>query len=202
MMLTTPKYAPRLPPNKESTDMQQIAAQKKRENIAEYLLFLWQMEDLLRGVDLDADRLAHTVLDAVEDEALRTQSLEWLRNLARRMRSERLEVSGHLSETYDILAELQLLENTLLTVLGDEAFRRVHAAAKPVIDEFRRRSDKVPRSNIESALTATYGFMLLRLSGKAISEETTTAVRTLTGYLARLAASYRELQNGTLPLHN
>jgi hypothetical protein len=44
--------------------------------------------------------------------------------------------------------------------------------------------------------------MMLRLSGKAISEETTTAVRTLTGYLARLAASYRELQNGTLPLHN
>ena len=32
-----------------------IAQQKRRENIAEYLLYLWQVEDLLRACHLDID---------------------------------------------------------------------------------------------------------------------------------------------------
>ena len=32
-----------------------IAQQKRKENIAEYLLYLWQVEDLLRACHLDID---------------------------------------------------------------------------------------------------------------------------------------------------
>ncbi len=32
-----------------------IAQQKRKENIAEYLLYLWQVEDLLRACKLDID---------------------------------------------------------------------------------------------------------------------------------------------------
>ena len=34
-----------------------IAQQKRKENIAEYLLYMWQVEDLLRACDLDDDRI-------------------------------------------------------------------------------------------------------------------------------------------------
>ena len=33
------------------------ASAKKRENIAEYLLYMWQIEDLIRAFGLDTDRI-------------------------------------------------------------------------------------------------------------------------------------------------
>ena len=32
-----------------------IASQKKKENIAEYLLYMWQIEDIIRAYGLDID---------------------------------------------------------------------------------------------------------------------------------------------------
>ncbi|MGL5636915.1 MAG: DUF4924 family protein, partial [Bacteroidales bacterium] len=34
-----------------------IASQKKKENIAEYLLYMWQVEDLIRAFKLDMDQI-------------------------------------------------------------------------------------------------------------------------------------------------
>ena len=34
-----------------------LAAKKLRENISEYIIFLWQMEDLLRAVHFDSNAL-------------------------------------------------------------------------------------------------------------------------------------------------
>ena len=33
------------------------ASVKKRENIAEYLLYMWQIEDIIRAYGLDPDRI-------------------------------------------------------------------------------------------------------------------------------------------------
>ena len=40
-----------------------IAQQKRRDNIAEYLLYLWQVEDLLRACSLDIDKVEKAVID-------------------------------------------------------------------------------------------------------------------------------------------
>ncbi|MBQ1485634.1 MAG: DUF4924 family protein, partial [Muribaculaceae bacterium] len=39
-----------------------IAKQKRQENIAEYLLYLWQVEDLLRACNLDIDKVEKAVI--------------------------------------------------------------------------------------------------------------------------------------------
>ena len=39
------------------------ASQKKKENIAEYLLYMWQIEDLIRANGLDMDRIKSNILD-------------------------------------------------------------------------------------------------------------------------------------------
>lgn len=36
------------------------ATQRKKENIAEYLLYMWQIEDLIRANDLDMDKIEKT----------------------------------------------------------------------------------------------------------------------------------------------
>lgn len=40
-----------------------IASQKRKENIAEYLLYMWQIEDLIRANGLDIDRIQANVID-------------------------------------------------------------------------------------------------------------------------------------------
>lgn len=40
-----------------------IASQKRKENIAEYLLYMWQIEDIIRANGLDMDRIRHNVID-------------------------------------------------------------------------------------------------------------------------------------------
>ncbi len=182
--------------------MFKIAEEKRRQNIAEYLLFVWQMEDLLRGLDFDMKRLVDEILASIDDEDELGENIGWFQKMINSMKSSRLQVSGHLPETYEILNELQLLQHTLLNVLGDPNFTKYHAAAKPVIEEFRLKAEQIPRGDIETALTAVYGILTLKLAGKEISAETKEAVSTLTAYLAQLARSYHSMKRGQLPLNN
>ena len=40
-----------------------IASQKHKENIAEYLLSMWQIEDIIRANGLDIDKIKANVID-------------------------------------------------------------------------------------------------------------------------------------------
>ncbi|MDY3089932.1 MAG: DUF4924 family protein, partial [Porphyromonas sp.] len=39
-----------------------IAQRKRKENIAEYLLYMWQVEDLLRAVDCRSEEIERLLL--------------------------------------------------------------------------------------------------------------------------------------------
>ena len=39
-----------------------VAKQKRKENIAEYLLYMWQVEDLIRANQFDIDSIRRTVI--------------------------------------------------------------------------------------------------------------------------------------------
>ena len=40
-----------------------IASQKRKENIAEYLIYMWQIEDIIRANNLDIERIKENVID-------------------------------------------------------------------------------------------------------------------------------------------
>ena len=41
-----------------------IASQKKKENIAEYLLYMWQIEDIIRAYGLDIDQIQKHIINS------------------------------------------------------------------------------------------------------------------------------------------
>ena len=43
------------------------ASIKKKENIAEYLLYMWQIEDLIRANKLDIDKIQTSIIDQYKD---------------------------------------------------------------------------------------------------------------------------------------
>ena len=59
-----------------------IALQKRKENIAEYILYLWQVEDLLRANELSIDRVKSMLVDpyALPVEQA-DELLQWYSNL-------------------------------------------------------------------------------------------------------------------------
>ena len=50
-----------------------IAQQLKEKNIAEYLIYMWQIEDLIRANDCDVDRIEENIVSRyqVSDEERR-----------------------------------------------------------------------------------------------------------------------------------
>ena len=52
-----------------------IAQQKRKENIAEYLLYLWQVEDLLRACHLDIDTVDKVVISRYDVDSNTRQAM-------------------------------------------------------------------------------------------------------------------------------
>ena len=71
-----------------------IASQKRKENIAEYLLYMWQIEDIIRANNLDIDKIEHNVIDRFKlTDAQRREMREWYESLIDMMRREGVEKS-------------------------------------------------------------------------------------------------------------
>ncbi len=76
-----------------------IASQKRKENIAEYLLYMWQIEDIIRANNLDIESIRKNVIDRFDlSDEQRQQLTEWYESLIDMMRREDVEKSGHLQK--------------------------------------------------------------------------------------------------------
>ena len=96
-----------------------IAQQKRRENIAEYLLYLWQVEDLLRAGHLDIDTVDKAVIARYDvDEAKRHEIREWYESLIKMMELENVRDKGHIRVCHNVLIRLNDLHQQLLADQG------------------------------------------------------------------------------------
>lgn len=170
--------------------MHGIAQKKKAENIAEYVLYMWQMEDLLRGLEFNIDSVETQVLSGIEDEQMRQTNALWFKKLARDMAEESVTVSGHQHDSTEVISALAFLQNKLLSTGSIADFSEAYKKAKPVLEEFRSKSEKIPMNEVETAFTALYGMLTLRISGKEISPETRAGIQSISMYLAQLSKAY------------
>ena len=180
-----------------------IARQKLHDNIAEYLLYMFQIEDLIRAYDFDLERIITTyVKPQLPDDSFLDQYREWYKGLIQQMRSQRIEKQGHLHDLKDILVEISYLHNMLLNMSGDEKYRTLYETAVPYIEEFKERSNLKDKNNIEVAFQALYMKLLLRLQRKEISAETEEAFDAMRILLAYIARKYKEMRSGNMNFYN
>jgi hypothetical protein len=180
-----------------------IAQQKLQENIAEYILYMYQLEDVVRAFQFDTDRLMDQfVLPQLKNPSFETQYREWYGALVKKMINQRLEKSGHLAELNDILVELSYLHNMLINAANDEKYKQLFTTALPFIEEFKERSNLKDKNEIEVMFHAMYMKMLLKLRKKEISNETEQAFDSMRILLAYLSKRYHEMKNGTLNFWN
>ena len=173
-----------------------FAHQKYLSGAAEYLLFMWQMEDLVRAVNFDLEALEGFITTLTTDERQREEERQWFGRLILDMKTEKLEKRGHLTALEEILAEMTYLHQTLLKVWKDSDYIQLYEAARPNLEEYMNRSKGVSQNEVELSLHALYGLLVLRLRREAISPETESAMGTFSQMLSSLSAHYLKMKQG------
>ncbi|MEG1643353.1 MAG: DUF4924 family protein [Bacteroidales bacterium] len=178
-----------------------IAKEKKRENIAEYLLYMWQIEDIIRANGLNIDKIRQNIIDRYEcSDEIKMEMTSWYGNLIEMMRSEGIVETGHLQINNNVISELSDLHSALLNSTQIPQYGGVFFKALPYIVELRKRQGECPPGEIETCFNALYGILLLKLSAKEISSGTQEAMKYISTFVSVLAAMYKKDKNGELEL--
>ena len=180
------------------------ASQKKKENIAEYLLYMWQIEDLIRANDLDIDKIQKNIIDQYTDisEEQRKQIREWYESLIDMMRREGVAEKGHLQLNKNVIIDMEDLHRRLMKDPKFSAYANQFYATLPYIVELRAKSGDDKPGEIESCFNALYGILMLRLQGKEVTPETLAAIQQISKFLALLAVYYKKDYNNELEIND
>ena len=147
----------------------------KKNNIAEYILYLWQMEDYLR---------------AFPEQAEATQELHDLNEM---MHREGIMESGHLQLANNALSELEDLHRELLN--EDAMYRAAIMRLQPSLNLLKAKTDRPTMSDLEACFLLLYQIMLLRLQKREISPETASVQTQATQLLQFLSKTYKNMNN-------
>ena len=154
----------------------------KKDNIADYILQTWQMEDLVRAFQND---------EALEQNA-------YLRDLKDMMRAEGVLERGHVQLAQIAVSEMDELHSRLYD--EEATYRAAWLQLLPSINILKAKTDDPTQSDMQMCLTFLYEIMLLRLQKKPISPETTAVQESVSRLLSVLAATYNDLAENTVLL--
>ncbi len=145
----------------------------KKDNIAEYILYLWQIEDYLRAFPQMAE---------ANDE---------LRELNEMIHREGITEKGHLQIAQNALAEMEELHSQLID--EDAMYRAAVIRLQPGLNLLKAKTDRPTMSDIEACLTLLYQIMLLRLQKREITPETASVQQQATQLLRFISGTYRNI---------
>lgn len=177
-----------------------IASQKKRENIAEYLLYMWQIEDLIRANLLDIEKIQENIIDKYTslNEQQKKELKEWYESLIDMMKREGVAEKGHLQINKNVLIQLNDLHRRLLADKKFADYETEFYKTLPYIVELRTKAGEEKNDELETSFNALYGILMLRLAGKEISDSTKEALTQITRFLALLSKYYKLEYNNSL----
>lgn len=176
-----------------------IAKQLKEKNVAEYLLYMWQVEDLIRVNHLDIEELKVNYISRFNPSPEQEKEMvEWYVNLIEMMRSEQVQEKGHLQINKNIIILLTDLHLQLLNSPKFPFYSAAYYKALPYIVEIRARNNNRDLPELESCFEILYGVMLLKMQKKAVSADTQKAVADISKLLGMLSDYYIQDKQGNL----
>ncbi len=178
-----------------------IAKEKRENNIAEYLLYMWQVEDIIRACNYDIALINANIVEQYNVSAEEKAEIkEWYENLIDMMRNEGKLEKGHLQININIIIKLNDLHTQLLASQKMPLYTAAFYKALPYINEVKNKQKENVCNDIETAFNSLYGLLLLRLAKREISEETVAATKTISQFLSQLSELYKKDKAGELEL--
>lgn len=178
-----------------------VQKELREKNIAECLLYMWQVEDIIRAFGLDSDRLYESVIQkSGRSEADCMEWKRWYDDLIDMMRTEGKTQEGHLQINENTLVMLEDLHRRVLDSRKKEEYRDLYYKALPFIVEFRARNKNTENSELRDCFNMLYGVWMLKVQGKPVTDATAQAIKAVGTMLGYLAVLYNQDRQGTLDL--
>ena len=167
-----------------------IAHQLRKENIAEYLLYMWQVEDLLRAYGCSLSNIRREYINRFDySDEQKEEMADWYGDLIRMMNQEGCRERGHLQINRVVMQQLSELHAQLLDSTKFPFYTSEYYKVLPYIVELRKRGN-AEEPEIETCFNALYGTMMLRLQKKDISPDTQHAIKEITTFIGLLSDYY------------
>lgn len=177
-----------------------ISQQLRKKSIAEYLLYMWQVEDIIRAYDCSLARIRREYISRFDyTDEQKEEMTDWYGNLVRMMNTEGCREKGHLQINKIIIQQLSELSAELLASTKFPFYNSEYYKVLPFIVELRKRGN-AEDNEIETCFNALYGVMMLRLQKKAVSPDTEHAIKEITTFIGMLSDYYIKDKKGELEL--
>lgn len=173
-----------------------VAQEKRKTNIAEYILYMWQVEDLLRACLFDPEQIQQQLVVRFQaDEATNMQIAAWYTNLSEMMIREHVREKGHVQAIVNLVNDLNEFHLKMLEVQNDQKYIRLYRFNHDAITEFLQRSGGLATNEVEACLNALYGFAILKLKNSEISPMTQKTMEGFGSLIGHLSARYIQFEN-------
>jgi hypothetical protein len=173
-----------------------VAKQKRKENIAEYILYLYQIEDLIRAFKFDMALIEEKlVANYKADENTSKVISDWYQNLVVMMEKERIQEKGHLQFLTNLISDVNEFHLKLMETGEDKIYVQTYKTVAGLVEELKQKNPSA-KNDVDLGITAIYGFLLLKMQQKNISIDTTEAIKRISTWLSVLSKLYKDFETG------
>ncbi len=172
--------------------MKSVADHKKSQNIGEYLIYMYQMEDLIRSYQGNMDEIRQYVVShyPVSDEE-KMEIADWLGTILEKMKNQQILEKGHLKELNELVENLANLHWKLLKT--DRTYFDSYSKAKPfILNAIVEANGVDPGNEIQICLNGVYGLLLNRLLGGKVDDKRVKAAEAFGEVLSLLNFNYQQ----------
>ncbi len=173
----------------------------RKQNVAEYILYLWQLEDMFRALQFSPEAI-HSQFVAPRtslDEQSRSHLITWYMELVSLLQKEGKEEKGHIEHTLHLIADMHNLHLQLLELPIGARYRTLVARLDEVMPDLRAIFGN-EISDTELAFRALYAAMLYRIKGEGAKGAVADTIEYISPVIAELSAVYGKAERGEVDL--
>ena len=135
-----------------------ISQDLRKNNIAEYLLYMWQVENIIRAFDCSLTRIRKEYIARFDyTDEQKEELTDWYGHLIRMMNQEGCREQGHLQINKVTMQTLVELHNQLLASTKFPFYNAEYYHVLPYIVELRNRGADKDENEIETCFNSLYG---------------------------------------------
>ncbi len=177
-----------------------VAKDKIKSNIGEYLLYMFQIEDLIRACNFNKAIIESKLVTQYKtDDATKNEIKDWYFGLADLMEDERLKEKGHLGIITHKINEVYEFHLYLMQSNEYVEYQAHYKSIIPIINDLRQKQ-KPGLNDIGIILNTIYGVYLLKLKKQEITKDTLASASKLSAIMAELSKKFMEYESGELKI--
>lgn len=180
-----------------------IAKELRKNNIVEYLLYMWQIEDLMRAFNLNTEMVENNIVAPYQlPNAEKKTLLEWYESIIEMMRMENVQKHGHIQLNKNIIIQLDDFHKALTQSGKAPEYNAKFYHILPSITSLRKQQPNTEITDIEICFNILYGILVLNMKKQPISVETKKAAEEVKKFLSMLNSYYWKHEKGILTLND